>query len=231
MGKAPFGLLGGAGQRTVRTLAQFVMVGVILYVLMDIVLALLPPHYSLLANAESDYGIGPFATLMDANFILRGLLSMALVLALGKAVKDDAKSSLGLWAFSLWAVFSALLAFFPTSLEGQLPTYAGRVHAFFSQLALLAAAGGQLYISRKIVANEGFQDLSSRFSVLSMVSVGALILTGVAIRGAGRHGALGNLDGLFERIYLASILGWTWVMARRLVANSRESSDKSSFVG
>ncbi|HEY8325186.1 MAG TPA: DUF998 domain-containing protein, partial [Ktedonobacterales bacterium] len=62
-----------------RTLALLSLVGIILYVVIDVLLFVLRPELSLLHRAESDYGNGQWAWLMDANFLLRCALSLAAV--------------------------------------------------------------------------------------------------------------------------------------------------------
>jgi hypothetical protein len=42
-----------------------------------VLLGFLRPRYSLLYNAESDYGRGPWYWVMDLNFLLRCALSLA----------------------------------------------------------------------------------------------------------------------------------------------------------
>ena len=58
---------------SVRSLAWLAIGGGIAYVAIDVVLRFLRPAYSLLYNAESDYGRGPWYWLMDFNFLLRAL--------------------------------------------------------------------------------------------------------------------------------------------------------------
>jgi hypothetical protein len=58
------------------------LVGIAFYVLVDAVLNFLAPHHGLVSQPESDYAVGPYGFLMSANFVLRGLFSLALVTAL-----------------------------------------------------------------------------------------------------------------------------------------------------
>src|ERR1700722_12167850 len=67
-----------SGRRITRDLAWLALAGVAAYAAIDVALAFLRPDYSLLYNAESDYGHGgPWAWLMDLNFLLRCALSLA----------------------------------------------------------------------------------------------------------------------------------------------------------
>ena len=58
-----------------KPLARLAVAGVAGYVAIDILLAFLRPGYSLIYNAESDYGRGPWSWVMDLNFVLRCALS------------------------------------------------------------------------------------------------------------------------------------------------------------
>ncbi len=66
------------GRLRAETLAWFALAGVVVYVGIDVLLRLLRPRYSLIYNAESDYGRGPWYWVMDLNFLLRCALSLAL---------------------------------------------------------------------------------------------------------------------------------------------------------
>ena len=60
--------------------ARLALAGVVLYAVIDTALVFLRPQFSILHNAESDYGSsGPWAWLMDLNFLLRCALSLAVV--------------------------------------------------------------------------------------------------------------------------------------------------------
>lgn len=69
-----------------RWLAWAGVAGVAVYVAIDVALAFLRPDYSLLHNAESDYGVGPWSWLMDVNFLLRCLTTLAIVAAMARGM-------------------------------------------------------------------------------------------------------------------------------------------------
>jgi Protein of unknown function (DUF998) len=94
-------------------------------VAIDILLAFLRPRYSLLYNAESDYGRGPWYWLMDLNFLLRCALSLALAGALAQSFPGRVRGGLGLLV--TWVVCSGLLAFFADDPRGQPATASGRI--------------------------------------------------------------------------------------------------------
>lgn len=58
-----------------RGWAWLTLAGAVVYVALDVVAQLLPPHYGPVRQAESDLGVGPFGWVMSVNFIVRGLLT------------------------------------------------------------------------------------------------------------------------------------------------------------
>ena len=87
--------------RDARALARVAIAGIVAYVLIDVALVFLRPHFSVLHNAESDYGSkGSYAWLMDVNFLLRCGLSLAAVLAIWRFQRgaDAVRSGLVLFA-------------------------------------------------------------------------------------------------------------------------------------
>lgn len=55
------------------------MILVLLYAIVDVSLQFLPPHYSVVTDAESDLAVGPYGWVMRANFLGRGVMSLCLV--------------------------------------------------------------------------------------------------------------------------------------------------------
>ena len=63
-----------------------VIAGVLLYVILDAIAHILPPHYSPIRDAESDLAVGPYGYIMTINFVNRGLLSLLFVYAFVKTL-------------------------------------------------------------------------------------------------------------------------------------------------
>jgi hypothetical membrane protein len=76
-----------------KPLARFALAGVGVYVAIDVLLAFLRPRYSLIYNAESDYGRGPWYWVMDLNFLLRCALSLAIAAALYRVARLDGRTT------------------------------------------------------------------------------------------------------------------------------------------
>lgn len=131
-------------------LATLAAAGVVLYVLIDVALALLRPSLSLIHHPESDYGVGPYSWLMDFNFLLRGGLSLSLVAALARVARRAGLLQAGLWLLGSWAVASGLLAFFPDDPLGTPATHSGKIHLLLALIAFLCAGAGTLVLSLRV---------------------------------------------------------------------------------
>ena len=183
----------------------------VVYVAIDVLLAFLRPRYSLLYNAESDYGRGPWFWVMDLNFLLRCALSLALAAALAAALAGaparsfPARARGGLGLLVAWAVGSGLLAFFADDPEGQPATASGRIHLVLAFIAFTAMAAGAIMISASLRS-----DLPAAALPVSVAGAAALLLLGMAARHKHAPG------GLYERIFLGLELLWIAVVATRV---------------
>jgi hypothetical membrane protein len=130
-----------------RTLARLTLAGVAVYVAVDVLLAFLRPGYSLVYNAESDYGRGPWFWVMDLNFLLRCALSLALAASLITIVKPGGALRTGLALLVTWAITSGLLAFFADDIEGQPVHGSGVVHLALAFVAFTGVTAGTIVLS------------------------------------------------------------------------------------
>jgi len=191
---------------------RIVLVGIVLYVVLDAVAQLLPPHYSPISQAESDLAVGPYGFVMAANFVNRGLLSLEFIFALIGTVKiaGDPLSRYrgGLYLLGVWAVGALLLAVFPTDVPSTPVSWHGAIHLVVAILAFLGGAFGALSISLRMRESKSKTLRSmSRFALpIALVAVlFCLIELGgpfVTPRVAAHFG------GLIERTFLGSVLVW-----------------------
>ena len=194
--------------------------GVVIYLVIDILLAFLRPDYNLLHNAESDYGRGPYFWLMDLNFILRCLLSLALVKALvTKFPKNKAIKQASYWLI-LWALLSGLLAFFADNPSGYSKLPSGSAHLLIALLDFIAALCAMVSISRLASVMNLSRKISHCLFILCLIATMSFILMGRS----GFHSD--NLGGLYERIFLGSVLLWEVIVAlsirsRRNISNKQ----------
>jgi hypothetical membrane protein len=201
---------------SVRSLAWFAIGGGIAYVAIDVVLRFLRPGYSLLYNAESDYGRGPWFWVMDFNFLLRCAVSLAACLALFRAASPDSRVRGGLCLLATWAVCSGLLAFFADDVEGTPLTGSGIVHLALAFVAFACVAVGTILISAGLRSDPAWQSAASVLLAVAIAGAAAFLLLGTA---TGHRHAPG---GLYERIFLGLELLWIGLAAGYAAARRPE---------
>ena len=204
-----------SGRLDARALAWLALAGVAVYVAVDVALAFLRPDYSLLYNAESDYGHGgSWAWLMDANFLLRCALSLAAAGALAKAAEPGGRIRAGLALLAAWAVCSALLAFFPDDLEGQPVHGSGAVHIALALVAFPCVAIAALVITAHLRLDPRWHGSAGLLLTVAIAGAVALLVLGAA----GHKHAPG---GLYERIFLGLELLWIALSAASIAIKQR----------
>lgn len=192
--------------------ALITIVGIILYVIIDVIAQVLPPHYSAIRQPESDLAVGPYGWLMTINFLIRGLLSFALIAGLVKGTTAAARSRAGLILLGIWAAGTLLLALFPTDLAGERVTRHGAIHLLVAVIAFLCAAVGEIMISRRFAADAAWRSFSRPALTLAVLTLIACLLT----LGGGIIPGLKHVPGLTERLFLGLALLWMLVVALRL---------------
>jgi len=195
-----------AARRT-KPLARFVLAGVAVYVAIDVLLAFLRPGYSLLYNAESDYGRGPWYWVMDINFLLRCALSLAIATAVYRAARPDGRTRWGLALLVTWAICSGLLAFFADNPAGTPQTPSGVVHLVLAFIAFTCITIGAILISASLMSDPAWRPAAPVLLAISVAGAVAYLLLG----SAGKHHHAPG--GLYERIFLGLELLWIVVAA------------------
>jgi hypothetical membrane protein len=190
-----------------KPLARLTLAGIAVYVAVDVLLAFLRPGYSLIYNAESDYGRGPWYWVMDLNFLLRCALSLAIASALSRVLRPDGRARAGLVLLVTWAVCSGLLAFFADDIEGTRQHGSGVVHVVLAFIAFTAIAIGAILISASLISDPAWRRAAPVMLGLSIAAGVAYLLLGGALK---HHHAPG---GLYERIFLGLELLWIAVAA------------------
>jgi uncharacterized protein DUF998 len=210
------------GDKDTRRLFLVVFAGVVLYVLLDAVAQLLPPHYSPIRDAESDLAVGPYGYVMAINFLNRGLLSVVFLYALGKFVAMPGElaspgaggrfrtGSLALW---VWGVGAILLAIFPTDVPATPVSWHGAIHLVVAILAFIGGALGTLLLSLRFSESQtlrGAKGVALAIAVLSVVLLFVLL---------GTSGS--RIGGLTERLFLGSVLLWITYVSAYLAWHSK----------
>ena len=193
-----------------RLLFGVALAGIVLYLVLDAVAQVLPPHYSAMSQAESDLAVGPYGYVMGVNFINRGVLSLCFLFALVlTANSSDTTSHVfrrGGWLFGVWSVGALLLAAFPTDVPATPISWHGAVHLIVAILAFLGGAFGAFYLSKGMAGN---RPLARARRVAVPLSYLAVALCGVEILGGSvlQH-AFTDYGGAIERLFLGSVLLW-----------------------
>jgi hypothetical membrane protein len=195
-----------------RSLAWFTLAGVVVYVGIDVWLKFLRPGYSLLYNAESDYGRGPWYWVMDLNFLLRCALSLAVAGALYRTIRPEDRLRGGLALLTVWGACSGLLAFFADNPEGTKLTGSGIVHLVLAFIAFVCVAIGTVVVSASLRPDPAWRPVRGVLLVIAGAGVVALLVLGAATK---HHHAPG---GLYERIFLGLELLWMAVAAGYIAA-------------
>jgi hypothetical membrane protein len=205
-------LRGGTLPPRAKPLAWFTLAGVVAYVAIDVLLRFLRPGYSLIYNAESDYGRGPWFWVMDLNFLLRCAVSLAVAAALYRAVRVDGPFRAGLAFLAIWALCSGLLAFFADDVEGQPLTGSGVVHLGLAVIAFFCVTIGTVLISVSLRPDPAWRRAGTVLLAVSLAGLAAFLLLGSA---TGHKHAPG---GLYERIFLGLQLLWIALAAGYIAA-------------
>jgi len=197
---------------TRRRLATAAMVGVVLYIAVDVVLQFLPPHYNPISEAESNLAVGPFGWIMNLNFLARAALSGCAVAALARVGSATRLRTAGLWLFALAGLCSAALAFFATDVAPAgghgvgTTTTTGAIHLALATGGFVAALAAFALLT---VWMRGVPALRSGYHSAQVF----LVIAVVGILGLGASIAfVPGVLGLAERLCLAGILGWAFVV-------------------
>jgi len=195
--------------KSVKVWANITVIGIVIYIVIDVILAFLRTDYSLLRNAESDYGRGPYFWLMDINFLLRCLFSLTLSKTLVMAFpKNRSIKNSSYWLIG-WAIGSGLLAFFSDNPHGYQRLRSGSTHVLVAFIAFIAIVVAMVLISHLIYKMKPESKTTILLISLCVVAILSLLLLGHTHRVLYRH----SLGGLYERIFLASVLIWEATLA------------------
>jgi len=203
---------------TGRAAARVAMAGVVVYVLVDVVLQLLPPHYSPISEAESNLAVGPYGWIMNLNFVGRMITCLAAAAALSARGGSGILRRVGLWLFVLGGLCSGILAFFPTDVhEAGAPglgpeSTVGAIHLTVATIGFAAALAGICVLTVWL----------SSSGVLPRARPVALVFAGVGVAGVAflalTIALFPGVLGLAERVCLLGILGWVFGVCRVIAA-------------
>lgn len=189
-------------------LALFTVVGIGVYVILDVIAQVLPPHYSAFSQAESDLAVGPYGFVMTINFVVRGLLSLALVWALSRGMSKSGLARAGLVLLAVWGLGALVLALFPTDLAGAKPSLHGVIHLFVALLAFICGATGELLLALHFASDDRWRSLRMPALVIALLATILFVLLLLSV--------FPHAYGLVERTFIGLVLLWMLVVALRL---------------
>jgi len=203
--------------RRAALLAEAALGGIVLYLAIDVALVFLRPQFSVLHNAESDYGShGAWAWLMDVDFLIRCLLSIAVVVAIAQLAGPLGRLRTGLALLTVWAVASGLLAFFPDDPVGTAQHGAAKVHLVLAGIAFVAVAVGARVTTRALRRVPAWRPVVGPLALLSYGALVPVLLLGRA------HLRPHSLGGLWEKVFLGVELAWLGLAAAWVARCARE---------
>ena len=209
--------LGSVKLDKITTPASIAMAGVIIYVIVDVVLQSLPPHYSPIREAESNLAVGPFGWIMAINFFGRGITCAALILALVRAMPRSLLRDAGLIFMAAAGLCSAAIAFLPTDVPKGGGVHAATLHG---AIHLVGASTGFVTALIAIWLLSFCRLHGGRLSAASLVFLG-IATAGLAFLGVTLEVSTG-MFGLAERVCLVGILGWVFSTALSVRRRSRQ---------
>lgn len=202
-----------------RNALTLAVVGIAVYVVLDVVAQLLPPHYSPISQAESDLAVGPYGYVMTANFVVRGLLTFAFLIGLAGATRFGRTGRIGIALVALWGAGAFILAAFPTDV-GSVVTVHGTIHNLTALVAFTGGAFGALLLSLHFPEEDRLRPLATTAEIIGVLAVVAYFVTGA---GLFVH-RLSHVFGLIERVFIGLVLLWMLVVAIQLLRSNRRDA-------
>jgi hypothetical membrane protein len=190
-------------------LLGMVMGAIVLSVLLEVMVQLLPPHYSAISQAESDLAVGPYGLLMDINFAIRGVLILLFVGALMSIVPKERQSRGGLILMGISAVGKLVIAFAVTDLTSPPQTLHGMIHAIAALVSFFCGGLGELLLAHALGHKRNGHPSPRALVGLAIVGFICSVIVMLTIAASSRIGVW----GLLERINTVLFLGWMFLVS------------------
>ena len=207
-----------------RVRQPFVIVDVliILYVVLDAIAQVLPPHYSPISQAESLLAVGPYGYIMTVNFLNRGVFSLLFVYALVQILtmlgENWRSYRVGLHAIGIWGVGALLLAGFPAT------GHTLGIHIVIGIIVFIAAPLGELSISLKLGRVKALASVKKIALVIAVLGVLFMVFYWGVL--PFLHHLKSSYGGFFERLLIGSVILWMGIMSTYILL--RVNSPKQS---
>ncbi len=167
--------------------AYLAAVLVVVWAVLVIVAQLLNPEQSPLAMGMSGLARGRAPWVMKSAFLCRGASALVLLFALPSVLGTDALTLMGMAAFWVWGVGSALLALSDTDMPGEPPSRTGSVHAVLALVAYVAGVAGAIALSVVLLRGDDTAGLAVWALPLALTAAAAMAVQFVAFGAAARE--------------------------------------------
>jgi len=203
--------------RLVRPLALCGVTGPVLMLVLWTLASLMRPGYNQLNQYGSELGTGPNAIIMNANFVVTGLLITAFAVGLFRNIKGGRWPGIGSTLLGIFGVAEATGGFFPCdpSCPIAAQSLSQLAHYVDAVVAFVALAFAPLLVSRGLNHDSYWQGYRPYSLITGVAAIGLF-----SIFSAASLGYLGFV-GLLQRLFLAVPFVWIEVMATKLLRASK----------
>jgi hypothetical protein len=157
----------------------------------------------------SEYAAGPYGTLMTSTFFVLSAGSVALAIGLWQSVSSKLRILPGLLFWLTWACAVFLAGVFTGDLQGTPHTRIGQIHEQMGMIAFPSAIVAMPLISIPLRWEQKWKSLWRSAIVLSAVVMVSFLVFD--------RFAQADLGGLAQRIFLAVMLIWMWILGRKML--------------
>jgi hypothetical membrane protein len=180
------------------------LVAPIFFALMVVLESSLVTGYNQIAQPISDLGAsalyGSYSILQDVNFLVFGILVIALAIGLGQALRASRAISWSLGFFGSMIFLAGLFQDEPA------PWPAG-AHGLVSVFAFISIILTQFFTWRRLRRSTGEEGEWGKYSRFSLITMGLTIILFASYGVLGQPGS--SIGGLVQRVFLA--VPWLWI--------------------
>jgi len=173
------------------------------------VLHLLRTDFDPLYRYLSEYAVGRYGSLMTSTFFALSGGSLALAIGIWRSVSSKRRFLPGLLIWLAWACAVFAAGVFTGDLQGTPHTRIGQLREQMGMIAFPSATVSVVLISVPLRWEDEWKAVWRVAVLLSVIIVGGFLVF-------DRFGQA-DLGGLAQRIFLATLLIWMWILGRKLL--------------
>jgi hypothetical protein len=197
----------GGERGALRVLAVLAIVGVADYLLIVAALHFLRPDVNPVTEPISNYGVGPYSTLLTAAVLGSAVAALALTLGLYLGMVPPARSYVGLFFLGLYGLSRLLESLFPIDVGAE-ATLSGAIHNILGQLAFFGFPLAVILLSLSMGNDERWRSFRRPALMVSFAVVLTDVLTIV--------GSNIGLFGVTQRLATVTAMLWMLLVGLRL---------------